>query len=127
MQQKIKKIIVDFKPIPESPQKHGMQLLKRVDDYALYVTNCFSFEVHLIRIRKNVFVPFSNTLYKKVEAIASSEEFGKYGWSYERLSTVFRYFGFYGEYVDEILEKLDHCGYELFTKTKYGVKNGYLF
>mgnify|MGYP006284438999 FL=1 len=57
--------VVDYEPIPESRRKFGLKLLGRCDPYALYVTNCYSFEVHKIRVDENVKSPWNNKFYKE--------------------------------------------------------------
>lgn len=118
--------IIHYKPVPESRKVFGLRLLKRIDPYALYVTDCYSFEVHKIRIHKDVKNPWSNEFYKVMEKIASSEEFGQYGWCYERLTTVIRHFGMFGDHIDEIRTKLKDLGFEELAESKAGVK-GYIF
>lgn len=117
---------VDYKSIPESRKTFGLRLLKRIDPYALYVTDCYSFEIHKIRIQENVKGFLTNEFYKVMEKMASSKEFGQYAWCYERLSTVLRHFGMFGDHIDEIISKLDDLGFEQLTQSKAGV-NGYLF
>ncbi len=118
--------IIDFKPIPMERSFLGMRLLKRIDDYALYATNCYSFEIHLIRIQENVKNPFTHEHIKVMDKLAGSEDFGSNGWCFERLNTVFRYFGMFGPYVDEILDKLDEWGYAEVDNQNLEVL-GYLF
>ena len=103
--------VVDFGPIPDYHHTNSLRLLKRVDDYALYVSACQSFEVHLIRLRADYYNKYTDTLIKKQEYLAKSSEFGRYAWCYDRLSTVFRYFGFFGEYADDIIKKLVEVDY----------------
>lgn len=120
--------IVDYEAIPEKRKNLGLCLLARHEEFALYVTNCFSFEVHLIRVRENYVNPFNKTLYQRIEVVASSEEFGQYAWCFERLSTVFRYFGFFAAHLDEIVENLEHYGFEQVTMNeKKEVVSGYVF
>lgn len=120
--------IIDFESIPEKRKHLGLCLLARHNDFALYATNCFSFEVHLIRVKENYLNPFTRILYRKIEVIASSEEFGQYAWCFERLSTVFRYFGFFTEYLPDILMELDRHGFEqITTDEKKEVEKGYVF
>ena len=117
--------IVDFKEIPEQTKINGLQLVKRVDGYALYVTNCFSFEIHKIRTLKDYYNPFLKTLYRTYEKIASTEEFGYHGWCYDRLTTAINQFDIFSNYKQEIIDKLDELGYEQLLKSKRGVQ-GYL-
>jgi len=119
-------IVIDFKPIPEYRKALGMRLLKRLDPWVLYATNCYSFEVHKIRIQEHVRNPFTREFIKVMEKLASSEDFGRYAWCFERLSTTIRYFGLFGECVDEILSSLDHWGFVCVDEKDVGVL-GYLF
>jgi len=119
--------VVDFQPIPEERRLLGMRLLKRIDNLALYVTDVYSFEIHMIRVKENFIDPFSKTLYKKIEVLASSKEFGVHAWCYERLSTVFRYFGIFGECSEEILDRLEEFGFVCVKHQGEEVEHGYLF
>lgn len=117
---------IEFEAIPESRKMLGMKLLKRTDDYALYVTNCYSFEVHKIRTKTNYHDPYRDIIVKNKEILAGSEEFGTYSWCFERLSTIIRYFGMFGEHIDEIVKKLENLGFEELTSPKCDVI-GYVF
>lgn len=49
---------------------------------------------------------------KTCEVIATSADFGQYGWCYDRLSTMIRREGImFGEHLDEILAKLYELGF----------------
>lgn len=102
---------IEFEPIPEHHRTLNLQLLKRVKDFALYVTDCCSFEIHKIRILKDWRNPFSDVLVKEKEKIASSEEFGTYGWSYETLTYALKCHPQFQEFKDEISDNLNKLGY----------------
>ena len=93
--------------IPLEFNKNGLkhQLLKKEGNKALYVQKFLtgevsSFEIHMIRIAEANKGSITNKSGKtshynlpKREILASNEEFGKYGWSfesYERADKVFR-------------------------------------
>jgi len=117
---------IEFEGIPESRKMLGMTLLKRIDDFVLYVTNCYSFEVHRIRLRTNYHDSYRDIIVKNKEILASSGEFGTYAWCFTRLSTTIRYFGMFGEHIDEIMQKLENLGFKDLPSPKRNVM-GYVF
>lgn len=109
--------MVEIKDIPK--EKRSIVLLKDLGDYALYLNrtdNCFAgFEVHKIRIMEATEYKRGNTVYKfpKRRAIASTAEFGHYGWHYPNLEMVFDKYPRFKDYKKEIVRKTEDVRKEL--------------
>jgi len=116
--------IIEFESIPQQSRTLNLQLLKRIDPYALYITECTSFEIHKIRMLSDYYNKFTDTLYRKKEKIASSAEFGVHAWSYDTLTHTLECYPQFKPFKQEILEKLNDLGY---TQKHLSVKGGKYF
>jgi hypothetical protein len=118
---------VEYEKIPEKKVLLGMTLVDRINNFALYATDCRSFEVHLIKTVANHYDKWTDTLFKRKEMLAKSEEFGANAWCYDRLSTVYRYFGIFAPHHDEIIRALHNNGFTLVTDARDPIDGlGYL-
>ena len=87
-------------------------LLADAGDYALYLNKSggyFSgFEVHKIRFQKARTCNIHGTVFDVPDrrVIASSEEFGRYGWHVQSLKMVFRDYPIFLQYESQINDKL---------------------